>query len=63
MHGLNRHEDRATFHDAAGRLYSMPAIWTDLIAKDPFNAMAAGRAAFRVRELLDLAQLIKRLTS
>ncbi len=63
MHGLNWHEDRAAFHDAMGRLRSMPAIWTDLIAEDPFNAMASGRAAFRVRELLDLAQLIRRLKS
>ena len=63
MHGLNWHEDRATFHDASGSLRSVPAVWTDLIPEDPFNAMAAGRAAFRVRELLDLAQMIRRLKS
>ncbi|RZL92442.1 MAG: hypothetical protein EOP82_10170 [Variovorax sp.] len=63
MHALNWHEDRATFHDATGRLPSVPAVWTDLISEDPFNAMAAGRAAFRVRELLDLAQMIRRLKS
>jgi hypothetical protein len=61
MHGLNWHKDRVTFHDATGRLRSVPAPWTDLISEDPFNAMAAGRAAFRVRELLELAQLIRSL--
>jgi hypothetical protein len=39
----------------------MPANWTDLVAEDPFNAVAAGRAAFRVQELLELVQLIGRL--
>jgi hypothetical protein len=63
MHGLNWREDRATFHDATGRLCSVPAAWTDLISEDPFNALAAGRAEFRVRELLDLAQMITRLMS
>jgi hypothetical protein len=41
MHGLNWHEDRVTFHDATGRSRSVPAVWTDLISEDPFNAMPA----------------------
>jgi hypothetical protein len=39
----------------------LPASWTDLVAEDPFNVVAAGRAAFRAHELLDLVQLIGRL--
>ncbi|CAP41742.1 DUF5372 family protein [Bordetella petrii] len=58
MRGVNWHEDRAFFHDCAGRVRSLPTSWTDLVAEDPFNAVAAGRAAFRLRELLDLVQLI-----
>ena len=46
------------FHDAAGRLRSLPADWTSIVAEDPFNVVAAGRAAFRVEELLELARLI-----
>ena len=61
MRGVNWHEDRAFFHDRAGRVRSLPACWTDLVAEDPFNAVAAGRAAFRLQELLDLVQLIGRL--
>ncbi len=61
MRGKNWREDRASFHDAAGCLRSVPANWTDLVAEDPFNVVAAGRAAFRVQELLDLAHLIKML--
>lgn len=29
-----------------------------IAAEDPFNAVAAGRAAFRVEQLLELAHLI-----
>ena len=64
MRGKNWREDRAWFHDAAaGCLRSLPANWTDLVAEDPFNVVAAGRAAFRVQELLELAQLIGVLKS
>ena len=40
---------------------SLPANWTDLVAEDPFNVVAAGRAALRVHELLELVQLIGRI--
>ena len=58
MRGQNWREDRAWFRDGAGGLRSLPANWTDLVAEDPFNVVAAGRAAFRVQELLELALLI-----
>lgn len=58
MRGQNWREDRAWLHDRAGRLRSLPAIWTDLVAEDPFNVVAAGRAALRPQELLDLARLL-----
>jgi hypothetical protein len=63
MRGQNWHEDRAWFHDRAGRLRSMPADWTSLVAEDPFNVVAAGRAALRLQELLDLAELLAALGS
>jgi hypothetical protein len=58
MRCQNWREDRAWFHDGAGRLRSVPASWTDLVADDAFNVVAAGRAAFRTQELLELAHLI-----
>jgi hypothetical protein len=58
MRGQNWREDRAWFHDGTGRLRSVPAYWTDLVADDAFNVVAAGRAAFRTQELLELVHLI-----
>lgn len=63
MQAQNWREDRAWFHDRAGRLRSLPAGWTDLVADDPFNVVAAGRAALRPQELLDLARLLAALRS
>ncbi len=37
---------------------SVPAAWTDLVAADPFVAVAAGRAAFRAADLAELADLV-----
>ena len=42
------------------RLHSIPAAWTDVEGVDPFVAMAAGRARFRVEDLLTLARLLRR---
>lgn len=61
--GRNWREDRVFFHDTAGGSHSMPAVWTDLVAEDPFNAVARGRAAFRAQELLELVQLIEAMKS
>jgi len=55
----NWREDRVFFHDANGGSHSMPAMWTDLVANDPFNAVALGRASFRTQELLELLKLIE----
>jgi hypothetical protein len=61
--GQNWGEDRAWFHDGAGHLRSLPSAWTDLVASDPFNAMAAGRAMLRTQELFELVDLIKAIRS
>ena len=59
LRAQNWREDRVWFHDVADRLRSLPANWTSTVAEDPFNVVAAGRAAFRVGELLELARLIR----
>jgi hypothetical protein len=41
----------------------MSASWTDVIAVDPFVTISAGRALFRADDLLELAELIGRLSS
>ncbi|MHC4091879.1 MAG: DUF5372 family protein, partial [Planctomycetota bacterium] len=52
-------EDRVVFHDADGRLISLPARWTSVCVPDPFVVVAAGRAPFRVEDLLRLAELVR----
>jgi len=58
-HGWGSH--RVYFHDDAGRLRKIPAGWTDVVAEDPFVVVSAGRSAFRVADLLMLADLIEAL--
>jgi hypothetical protein len=43
------------------RLRSLPAGWTDVEGMDPFLALSAGRAHFRVEDLLVLAGLLREL--
>jgi len=54
-------EERVWLHDAQGRLISLPALWTSVIAEDAFVAVSAGRSMFRVAELLALTRLIEEL--
>ena len=57
----NWSEERVYYHDDQRRLKSMPIGWTSLGADDPFVVVAAGRAAFRATDLLELANLVDRL--
>ena len=36
----------------------MPLDWTDIAPQDPFVVVSAGRALFRVEDLLGLARLL-----
>jgi len=54
-------EDRVYFHDAKGRLNSIPACWTTVVAPDPFVAMAGGRCLFRYEDLIKLVELVEKL--
>ena len=53
-------EDRVWLCDDQGRLRRVPTAWTDRAPVDPFVALAGGRSAFRVCDLLELASLIER---
>lgn len=52
--------DRVCFHDDQGRLISLPASWTSVVAEDPFVALAAGRCALHIAALQALASLLER---
>ena len=56
-------EDRVYFYNHEQQLIALPASWTDVIAVDPFVAVAEGRSVFRAEDLLDLAELVRRLRS
>ena len=56
-----RGDERAYFYDDHGDLASIPVVWTDIAAEDPFVVLSAGRALFRVEDLLRLSALIESL--
>ena len=51
-------EDRVWFYDDEGELRLLPAAWTDRAPSDPFVVVAAGRSAFRLCDLLELAEFV-----
>jgi hypothetical protein len=50
-------EDRVFYYDSGGKLKSLLTNVTDVVSKDPFDRISAGRSAFRVEDLLDLRAL------
>lgn len=52
---LNWGEQRAYFEDVDGRVKSLPARWTSVFPPDPVIVIGAGRAHFRVVDLLELS--------
>ncbi len=51
-------EDRVFFYDDDGAVASLPVGWTDAAPVDVFVAVAAGRCAFRVDDLVALSELV-----
>jgi hypothetical protein len=54
-------EDRIVYLDQHGRIRWIAAAWTDVDPVDDFRLMAAGRAAFRAADLLELCRILSRL--
>jgi len=54
-------EYRVAFYDTPEHVRALPAAWTSLHPPDPCVVLAAGQAAFRVTDLLQLAQLLQRI--
>jgi hypothetical protein len=55
---FNWGEDRVMYVGSAGRTRSLPVGWTDVAPMDPFVSVAAGRAPFRLEDLLALTALM-----
>jgi hypothetical protein len=60
-HGREWGEERVYYRDQSGRMRFLPARWTSLAALDPFVLAAAGRAYFRLEDLLQLRDRRKEL--
>lgn len=54
-------EERVFYLGPDGRLRYLPARWTSLAVPDPFVIAAAGRAYFRLEDLIRLAELMRNL--
>jgi hypothetical protein len=54
-------EDRVYYRDPTGRMRFLPARWTSMSAPDPFVIISAGRAHFRVEDLVRLHDRLKEL--
>jgi len=54
-------EDRLVYLDGGGHLCSICASLTDVDPPDEFRRIAAGRAAFRTDDLVELRGLLDRL--
>ncbi len=51
-------DDRVFYVDETGRVRSLPACWTSVVAEDPFVVISAGRTHFRVADLVELVELM-----
>jgi len=54
-------QDRVFYRDPDGRMRYLPRRWTSLGAPDPFVLTAAGRAYFRLEDLIRLADQMREL--
>lgn len=59
----NYGDDLVYVYGVDGELFPLPAQWTDAVPADPFVEAAAGRAAFRTGDLLELAGRVAELTA
>jgi hypothetical protein len=62
-HGPHWGEERVVFRAADGTLPSIATSMTDMALPDAFRQVAAGRAAFRTVDLMDLVALLDRLSA
>jgi len=59
----NRYGKRLILQVDDEQICSIPPQWTDVGAADPESILGAGRAHFRLSDLLELADLVERLAA
>ncbi len=55
-------DDRVFYVDENDQVRALPARWTDVVADDPFVVISAGRSDFRIGDLLELVDLIAKMS-
>ncbi|KRW97715.1 DUF5372 family protein [Paracoccus sp. MKU1] len=58
----NRHGERLLLQAGDAVIWSVPPQWTDLAGKDPELVMGEGRAVLRFSDLMELADLVGRVS-
>jgi len=58
----NRHGERLLLQADNAAVWSVPPQWTDLVSEDPEVVMGSGRALLRFADLMELADLVGRLS-
>ncbi|NSY41632.1 DUF5372 family protein [Leisingera sp. ANG59] len=58
----NRHGERLLLQAGDAVIWSVPPQWTDLASKDPELVMGEGRAVLRFSDLMELADLVARVS-
>jgi hypothetical protein len=58
----NRYGKTLLLQSDDGVIYAVRPQWTDVVAPDPEIVLGGGRTLFRAADLLELAQLIDRLS-
>lgn len=53
-------DERVFYVDESEQVRSLPARWTNAVAEDPFVVISAGRSDFRLPDLLELVESIRR---
>ncbi len=53
-------EDRVFYYEASGSLKSLTTNVTDVLERDAFDRISAGRSAFRIDDLLELRRLFEK---
>jgi hypothetical protein len=58
----NRHGERLLLRADDAAIWSVPPQWTDLVSPDPEVVMSNGRAVLRFADVVELADLVDRLS-
>ncbi len=62
-HKLNWGEDRVSFKDEDGLYHCIPANWTDVIPRDPFEFCGNNDSYFRIDDLIEVRDIVRKLKS